>query len=749
MCLICASLSQPLSTAQADALHAASTVPLQPVYVTGTMSFDSGYTTREIDAMAGQLTLGYWQSIGAGARHFAVRPGGVLNVDLSALTAEGQSLARLALDAWTEVSGITFNSAPDQGATIHITFDDDQTGAYSTSQLSGTTIVSSHVNISTDWLASYGTTADTYSLQTYIHEIGHALGLGHAGDYNGTVRSSQIVYSYDSWQISVMSYIAQSSNRTVDASGAYVLGPMQADIAAIQDLYGSWTRVGIGNTTYGVGATAGGTHQAIAALLADGTLDRPISFVVMDASGIDTLDLSTDTQRQYINLTPGGMTSAYGLLNNILITLDTMIERVLAGSGDDFILGNLTNNYIAAGAGADNADGGRGNDTIFGGDGADTLLGGTGNDSIAGEAGDDWLAGGDGADRIWGGDGTNTIFGGGGADLIWGGSGFDSLSGEAGNDILRGGDGVDLIDGGDGADRLFGDGGDDILTGGTGNDRLEGADGSDVLDGGIGSDVLYGGAGDDILIGGLGNDTIYGHADNDVLQGEDGNDRLDGGDGDDILEAGAGADYAAGGLGNDILVGADGNDTLFGNDGNDILDAGAGDDRLDGGTGDDILTGGEGINSLSGGDGADILESGAGNDTLSGGDGNDLLGAGAGDDRLLGGTGDDVLTGNAGADTLIGGAGNDSFVFLEAGDAMLSAYDQITDFRHGEDVIDLSGIGGLSFIDSADFDAANQIRVWGASSTWHLEADFDGDGTADFAILVRSASGVVAGDLLL
>jgi len=749
MCLLCASLPQPPSAAEADALHAAATVPLQPVFVSGQMHFDPGYTTREIDAMAAQLTLGYWQSIGAGARAFDVSPGGVLNVDLSGLTAEGQALARLALDAWTEVSGITFNSAPDPGATIQITFDDDQAGAYSTSQLSGASIVSSHVNVSTDWLASYGTSADSYALQTYIHEIGHALGLGHAGDYNGTVSNAQIVLSYDSWQISVMSYIAQSSNRYVDASGAYVLGPMQADIVAIQDLYGSWNRVETGNTTYGVGATAGGTHQAIAALLADGALDAPISFVVMDSSGIDTLNLSTDTQRQYINLTPGGMTSAYGLLNNILIAQGTVIERVLAGSGDDFILGNVANNYIAAGAGADNVDGGRGNDTIYGGDGSDPLLGGVGSDSILGEAGDDWISGGDASDRIWGGDGFNTIFGGAGADLIWGGSGFDSLSGEAGNDILRGGDGADLIDGGDGADRLYGEGGDDILSGGAGNDRLDGADGNDQLDGGIGADLLYGGAGDDILIGGVGNDTLYGNDGNDILQAGDGNDRLDGGTGDDICQAGAGANYVAGGTGNDILVSEAGNDTLSGGDGNDILDAGAGDDRLDGGDGDDILEGGEGVNLLSGGDGNDILNSGAGTDTLNGGYGNDVLTAGAGNDRLLGSYGDDILTGGAGADTLSGGAGLDTFVFTDAGDATLAAYDQITDFHHGEDVIDLSGIGGLSFIGSADFDAANQIRVWGASSTWHLEIDFDGDGTADFGILVRSASGVVAGDLLV
>jgi hypothetical protein len=29
-------------------------------------------------------------------------------------------------------------------------------------------------------------TIDSYSFQTYVHEIGHALGLGHGGPYNGS-----------------------------------------------------------------------------------------------------------------------------------------------------------------------------------------------------------------------------------------------------------------------------------------------------------------------------------------------------------------------------------------------------------------------------------------------------------------------------------------------------------------------------------------------------------------------------------
>jgi uncharacterized protein len=55
---------------------------------------------------------------------------------------------------------------------------------------------------------------------------------------------------------------------------------------------------------------------------------------------------------------------------------------------------------------------------------------------------------------------------------------------------------------------------------------------------------------------------------------------------------------------------------------------------------------------------------------------------------IVGGKGDDTLIAGTGADHLTGGAGSDTFVF----NALPTNAGQITDFNHGGDTLDLSGI---------------------------------------------------------
>ena len=106
----------------------------------------------------------------------------------------------------------------------------------------------SHVNI--DPSGGYGVPSDGlngYFYQTILHEIYHVMGLGHLGDYNGTVNfETQAVYRNDSRNISIMSYVNPASNPYVTAPNYGGGGDSinstgkPADYQAIDDLYSTF-----------------------------------------------------------------------------------------------------------------------------------------------------------------------------------------------------------------------------------------------------------------------------------------------------------------------------------------------------------------------------------------------------------------------------------------------------------------------------------------------------------------------------
>ena len=210
------------------------------------------------DIIVHYLTHGFaeWFGQHPGAT-FDVRSGGILTVNITTLTPEGKQLARWALESWSNVTGISFQEVEHDD--VDIMFYDDYEDAWSDFVVVEGSIVSAEVNVSTGWLNIFGTGIDSYSFQTYIHEIGHALGLGHAGPYNGGHPDflTQTVSFSDSWQTSVMSYISQDENVFTPASYAHVVTPMINDIAAIHELYGKPDNVNGGDTVYGYGANTG------------------------------------------------------------------------------------------------------------------------------------------------------------------------------------------------------------------------------------------------------------------------------------------------------------------------------------------------------------------------------------------------------------------------------------------------------------------------------------------------------------
>ena len=92
--------------------------------------------------------------------------------------------------------------------------------------------------------------------------------------------------------------------------------------------------------------------------------------------------------------------------------------------------------------------------------------------------------------------------------------------------------------------------------------------------------------------------------------------------------------------------------------------------------------------------------------TLYGSEGDDILKGGAGADTLEGNSGDDMLEGGAGADTMDGGIGVDTFVFASG-----HGTDTITDFRNGQDLVDISAFGLSDLDDLALASVADGVAI--------------------------------------
>ncbi|MHC2017622.1 hypothetical protein [Methylobacterium sp. CM6247] len=476
-------------------------------------------------------------------------------------------------------------------------------------------------------------------------------------------------------------------------------------------------------------------------------------------------------------------------------------DSLRGNSGDDTIYGGGGDDLIFTEIGADIVYGGTGNDFFiiqessmrvyeYANEGVDTVestvsfdasdqdiekivLLGTENLSVVGNSLNN---------RLTGNGGDNIISGMGGADVMYGGAGDDFFVVTEVGDIVKefANQGLDkvyahlsyaltlnvedmVMNSGGGGWSATGNTLNNTITATRGNNIIDGKQGLDTLIGLSGNDIyIVDNAGDKVIeLNGEGNDTIKTSTSyalnegisienirtasesaniNINLSGNEISNKITGNAGKNILNGGEGGDFLSGKAGDDTYIISEMGDKVF-------ETTGQGSDTVQA-MRSYTLAAGQSIETLR-----TTAEAGTAAINLTG---NELA------NKLVGNAGANILTGGGTADSLYGRGGADTFLFKALADSASAASgrDTIQDFvRSQGDRIDLHLIdavaGGVvnqafKFIGAAGFhDKAGELRSVSSGSNTLVSGDVDGNGVADFSILLKGALTLQAGDFIL
>jgi hypothetical protein len=360
-----------------------------------------------------------------------------------AMTVDEMNAVRDALNLYANLANLQFiESADSNDASVQLRFgteidNDPSLLGYTFTPDSG--LFSGDVWINRNsFFYEEGYTPGSTMFATLIHEIGHALGFKHPGNYDTHDVGPFLPSAFENSAYTIMSYNAAPRSGIYFDDGTTVgllstlepFTPMLFDVAMIQKLYGA-------NTGFNATDTAYSFDESM-----------PILETIWDGGGTDLIEASSFTRDSIIDLRPGHFSSlgianrlgyllndvndptddvftvldltgfsgsainslkidtqGYNGTNNLAIAYGTEIENAISGSGNDTLRGNTAANELAGGAGNDMLLGYDGNDTLRGGLGNDTLAGGSGGDVFhfadSGSGLDSVLDFSEGVDLIW------------------------------------------------------------------------------------------------------------------------------------------------------------------------------------------------------------------------------------------------------------------------------------------------------------------------------------------------------------
>ncbi|MEA5469721.1 CARDB domain-containing protein [Spirulina sp. 06S082] len=199
----------------------------------------------------------------------------------------------------------------------------------------------------------FGKGFGSHGYNSLIHEIGHALGLKHPGNYNGSAPSPFLDGAQDNNANTVMSY---------NFTGAKPITAMSYDIRNLQYLYGA-KDFNNGNTTYTFNEV---DNYSIGGQSFGSTTDK-IKQTVWDSGGLDIFDASNLSLNQTyrFDLREGGLIttqSSYDSINysdvggrgnfstsdeGTAIAFGTAIENLITSRSNDYVIANTANNLFS------------------------------------------------------------------------------------------------------------------------------------------------------------------------------------------------------------------------------------------------------------------------------------------------------------------------------------------------------------------------------------------------------------------
>jgi len=657
----------------------------------------------------------FWSAPGVGATlTWAVQAtyANVTDADNNATTGMALSAAqvtavRASLSAFSEVGKLTFTQVNPGGTSNNATmlfsaYDSDADGAGAYAYFPGSTASSAlagDVRLNNDSISTTSIPQGGYAYWAIMHEIGHAMGLAHPGDYNAApglsiTYAADAQFTQDSAQYTIMSYFDAAETTDNPQSNPDTL--LLFDILAIQQVYGANMATRSGASIYGFGANTGSTY--------DFAINTRPALCIWDGGGIDLIDASGFTMAQVIDLRAGGFSSIGGIAGNVSIAFGAVIENATGGSGADTLIGNSAANILKGGTGADRMEGGSGSDTYYVDNVGDKVLEAKvkGTDLIYSSV-------------------TYSLAGQYVENLTLTGSASLKATGNTLANILTGNSGANVLDGGKGADTMVGGkGSDTYYFDDVGDKVIEAKEtGTDL----IYSSVTYSLAGqyvEKLTLTGSANLNATGNTLDNTIIGNSGANVLNGGKGADSLTGGSGSDtYYVDNLG-DRVIEADvtGVDHIYSSVTYSL--AGQYVEKLTlTGSANLNATGNTLANTITGNSGANVIDGGARNDRIQG---------------------------MGGADILTGGTGSDVFVYGATAESTVSVFDRITDLS-SSDRIDLSAIdantkvsGNQAFsIVDAFTKTAGQMTLDYSSSTklTTILMDVNGDGVADMKIVAN------------